>query len=298
MTVQNDSREKAPTGLQVVGTPIGNLEDITLRALRILRQADLIAAEDTRRTRKLLSRYDIHTPMVSYHEHNKRAQTPKLIKKLKDGAAIALVSDAGMPGISDPGQDLIARALEEGIDVTVVPGPSSIIAALAISGLPTSPFCFAGFLPRKKGERTRRIQELLDSKSTSVIFESPNRLGALLDIIAELAPERKVAVAREMTKKFEQILRGTSSDTASRLSGQKPRGECVVVIEGCSSQASTPPRPTGAPRDVGDFVEALMREKGLSRKEAMRTAAREFNISRREVYSLLLEKENLDQTVS
>ncbi len=289
VTAQKQNRETTPPpGLQVVGTPIGNLEDISLRALRILRQADLIAAEDTRRTRKLLSHYDIHTRMVSYHEYNKQAQTPRLIKKMKDGSVIALVSDAGMPGISDPGYDLISHALEEGIDVTVVPGPSSIIAALVVSGLPTSSFEFAGFLPRKKSERARRLAEFLDSRSTTILFESPNRLAALLDTIAELAPDRKIAVARELTKKFEEVLRGSASEMAIRLGERKPRGECVVVIEGAAWAAKPVPRLNGS-RNAGDFVEALMREKGLSKKDAMRATAKELNISRREVYRQLLD---------
>lgn len=290
VTAQKQSRETTPPpGLQVVGTPIGNLEDISLRALRILRQADLIAAEDTRRTRKLLSHYDIHTRMVSYHEYNKQAQTPRLIKKMKDGSVIALVSDAGMPGISDPGYDLISHALEEGIDVTVVPGPSSIIAALVVSGLPTSSFEFAGFLPRKKSERARRLAEFLDSRSTTVLFESPNRLAALLDTIAELAPDRKIAVARELTKKFEEVLRGSASEMAIRLGERKPRGECVVVIEGAAWAAKPASRLNGS-RSAGDFVEELMREKGLSKKDAMRATAKELNISRREVYRQLLDE--------
>ena len=299
VTAQKQSRETTPPpGLQVVGTPIGNLEDISLRALRILRQADLIAAEDTRRTRKLLSHYDIHTRMVSYHEYNKQAQTPRLIKKMKDGSVIALVSDAGMPGISDPGYDLISHALEEGIDVTVVPGPSSIIAALVVSGLPTSSFEFAGFLPRKKSERARRLAEFLDSRSTTVLFESPNRLAALLDTIAELAPDRKITIARELglqipiitiAKKFEEVLRGSASEMAIRLGERKPRGECVVVIEGAAWAAKPAPRLNGS-RSAGDFVEELMREKGLSKKDAMRATAKELNISRREVYRQLLDE--------
>ncbi len=291
MTPAKTSHQDKPSpGLHVVGTPIGNLEDITLRALRTLREADLIAAEDTRRTRKLLSRYDIHTPMVSYHEDNKRRQTPKLIEKMRGGASVALVSDAGMPGISDPGRDLIAVAVAEGIDVSVVPGPSAIIAALALSGLPASPFCFAGFLPRKKGERTRRLRELLESGSTSVLFESPKRLAALLETVAGLSPDSRVAVARELTKKFEQVLRGTASEMAARFREQEPRGECVVMIEGVSEVSAALPRPDGA-RDAGSLVAKLMEDRGLPKKEAMREAAKTLNISRREVYRRLLEKE-------
>lgn len=289
MKIQSDTHKQPtlPAGLYVVGTPIGNLEDITLRALRILEEADLIAAEDTRRTRKLLSRYDIHTPLTSYNEHNKIPRTPKLIAKMKDGARVALVSDAGMPGISDPGHDLITCALKKEIDVTVVPGPSSIIAALVLSGLPTGRFFFAGFAPRKKGERTRRLEELLASDATSILFESPNRLAALLETIAELAPERKVAVAREMTKKFEEVFRATAAETAAHFGERKPRGECVVVIEG--SREKVKPSPPPAARDVGGLVEALMQEEGISKKEAMRRAAKKLNISRRDVYRLLLE---------
>ncbi len=283
-----------PTGLQIVGTPIGNLEDITLRALRILREVDLIAAEDTRRTRKLLSHYDIHTPLTPYHEHNKQAKTPRLIEKLERGQTIALVSDAGMPGISDPGHDLITQAIDRDIPVTVAPGPSAITSSLVLSGLSTRDFRFAGFLPRKKGERARRLNELLAGESTSVLFEAPNRLAGLLRMLADLAPERKVAVARELTKKFEEIIRATASEAADYFGEKEPRGEFVVVIEGAAESqpfASGTARET-TPEDVIAFVRELMREQRLTKKEAMRKAAVAFNISRREVYKLLLEEES------
>ncbi|RJP66629.1 MAG: 16S rRNA (cytidine(1402)-2'-O)-methyltransferase [Candidatus Abyssobacteria bacterium SURF_17] len=278
-----------PVGvLFVVGTPIGNLEDITMRALRVLREADLIAAEDTRRTRKLLSHYDIHTPLTSYHEHNKRARTPQLIAKLKNGAAVALVSDAGMPGISDPGHDLIVSALVERIDVTVVPGPTSIIAALVVSGMKTDRFAFVGFPPRKPGERRRYLEGTLTNEPTSVMFESPNRLLALLDSIANIAPTRRIAVARELTKKFEETVRGTAAEAAAHFREQEPRGECVVVIEG----ACEAPRQHAdlGQTNVRELVQTLTREKGLTRKSAMREAAKALGISRREVYRRLLEE--------
>jgi 16S rRNA (cytidine1402-2'-O)-methyltransferase len=281
------------SGLQIVGTPIGNLEDITLRALRILREADLIAAEDTRRTRKLLTHYDIHTPLVSYHEHNQHRMTPKLVAKLKNGEVVALVSDAGMPGISDPGHDLIALAIEEEIPLSIVPGPSSIISALVLSGLPTRSFHFEGFLPRKKGERSRRLRELLESKSTSVIFESPNRLTALLGMIAQLAPERRIVVARELTKKFEEVIRADASKAADHFAEKTPRGEFVVVIEGAAKSAKIAPLPT--PVDAANLMKALMRDEGLTKKDAMRKATQLLNISRREVYRLLLEQESSEQ---
>ena len=281
------------SGLQIVGTPIGNLEDITLRALRILREADLIAAEDTRRTRKLLTHYDIHTPLASYHEHNKQRMTPKLIAKLKSGEVVALVSDAGMPGISDPGHDLIALAIEEEIPLSIVPGPSSITSALVLSGLPTRSFHFEGFLPRKKGERSRRLRELLESESTSVIFESPNRLTALLEMVAQLAPERRIAVARELTKKFEEVVRVSASEAADHFAEKTPRGEFVLVVEGASASAKTTPPP--APLDAANLVNDLVQKEGLTKKDAMRKAAQLLNISRREVYKLLLEKESTEQ---
>ena len=285
-----------PTGLQIVGTPIGNLEDITLRALRILREVDLIAAEDTRRTRKLLSHYDIHTPLTPYHEHNKHAKTPRLIEKLKNAQTIALVSDAGMPGISDPGHDLITHAIDNDIPVTVAPGPSAITSAVVLSGLSTKEFRFVGFLPRKKGERARRLMELLAGESTSIIFEAPNRLAGLLQVVADMAPDRKVAVARELTKKFEKIVRATASEAAAHYAEKEPRGECVVVIEGgADSQPLSPATaPEITPEGVAEFVRELMREQRLTKKDAMRKAAVAFNISRREVYKLLLEEDSAE----
>ncbi|MBI4830801.1 MAG: 16S rRNA (cytidine(1402)-2'-O)-methyltransferase [Candidatus Lindowbacteria bacterium] len=285
-TPPNASSQPAGT-LYIVGTPIGNLEDITLRALRILKDVGLIAAEDTRRTRKLLSHYDIHTPLVSYHEHNKLAKTPMLIAKLKEGPSVALVSDAGMPGISDPGHDLIVAALKVGIGVTVVPGPSSIIAALVLSGLPTAEFCFAGFAPRKPGERSRFLEKVLTREATSVLFESPTRLVSLLEAIAQFAPEREIAVARELTKKFEEVMRGTAAQVAAHFREHTPLGECVVLLHGAMpsetlARTETPPHPR-------ELVDTLMRERGLSKKDAMRHAAQQLGLSRREVYKALLQ---------
>ena len=285
-----------PTGLVIVGTPIGALEDITLRALRILGEVDLIAAEDTRRTRKLLSHYDIHTPLTPYHEHNKYAKTPKLIEKLERGQTIALVSDAGMPGISDPGHDLITRAIDNDIPVTVAPGPSAITSALVLSGLSTKDFRFVGFMPRKKGERARRLADLLAGESTSIIFEAPNRIAGLLRMTADLAPDRRVAVVRELTKKFEEALRTTASEAATYFAENEPRGEFVLVIEGGSESPPIYLETTSEPtcEAVAEFVRELMREQGLTKKDAMRKAAVTFNTSRREVYRLLLEDKSRD----
>lgn len=289
MSAQRDTRRTSPRQgvLYIVGTPIGNLEDITLRALRILKEADLIAAEDTRRTRKLLSKYEIHVPMTSYHEHNKAEKTPRLLSKLKNGARIALVSDAGMPGISDPGQDLIVAALEEAVEVTVVPGPSSIIAALVLSALQTGSFTFFGFPPRKAGERLNSLHTILNRAETAVLFESPNRLPGLLKTLAQLAPTRKVAVARELTKKFEEVVRGTAGEVAERFGERKPKGECVVVIEGLAETDSS--ESNVEPQNAGKLVAEIMRTEGLTKKEAMRKAAKTLRISRREVYQAVLE---------
>jgi 16S rRNA (cytidine1402-2'-O)-methyltransferase len=286
---ENDAQERTSrvTGeLFIVGTPIGNLEDITLRALRTLRQVDLIAAEDTRRTRRLLSHYDIHTPMVSYHEHNERTRTPELAEKLKAGAEIALVSDAGMPGISDPGHDLIVAALQENIRVSVVPGPTAIMSALVLSGLRTDRFSFGGFAPRKSGERARYLEKILNTDATTILFESPNRLVSLLETIAGLSQSARLAIARELTKKFEETLRGPAAELAEHFKAHKPRGEFVVMIEG-TSQLRKEQR-TDARPGARKLVEALMREKGLSKKDAMRAAAKELGVSRREIYRTLL----------
>ncbi|MBI5117031.1 16S rRNA (cytidine(1402)-2'-O)-methyltransferase [Candidatus Poribacteria bacterium] len=287
-SASNTANTASPAGtLYIVGTPIGNLEDISLRALRTLKEVRLIAAEDTRHTRKLLSHYDIHTPLISYHEHNKLTKTPLLIGKLKEGTNVALVSDAGMPGISDPGHDLIVAALREGIPVTVIPGPSSIIAALVLSGLSTDEFCFVGFTPRKQGEKTRWLQKVLANQGTSVLFESPARLISLLEAIANIAPARHLAIARELTKKFEEVIRGTAIEALAHFRGQKPLGECVILIQGADGYEvrvrEEGPRPSAV-----ELVESLMREQCLSRKDAMRHTAQQLGISRREVYKALL----------
>ena len=203
---------------------------------------------------------------------------------------MALVSDAGMPGISDPGHDLITSALQEQIDVSAVPGPSSIITALLLSGLPTGKFCFAGFAPRKPGARTRYIEKVLDNEGTSILFEAPGRLPGLLEEIARLSPTRRIAVARELTKKYEQILRGTAREIADHFGEQKARGECVVVVQGSTERRERPRGTTGA--GAGQVVEELMREEGLSKKDAMRRAAVQLGISRREVYRKLLDEKH------
>ena len=222
--------------LYLVATPIGNLEDITLRAVRVLRSADLIAAEDTRRTAKLLARYKIRKPMVSYHDFNKRHVAPGLVKRMAEGEDVALVSDAGSPGISDPGFHLINLAIAAGIQVVPIPGPSSVICALQVSGLPTDSFSFEGFLPRKKGKRDVRIQALAGEGGTMVFFESPHRLAATVSELLESFGERRIAVCRELTKVYEEVTRTSLSQAARDLAGKTVKGEVVLVVEGKRKQ--------------------------------------------------------------
>lgn len=218
--------------LFVVATPIGNLEDITLRALRILSEVDLIAAEDTRHTKILLTKYNIHAPLTSYHKFNIKAKTPHIIKILSEGKNVALVSDSGMPGISDPGYELIRAAIEAGIKVEAVPGASAAITALAVSGLATERFVFEGFLPKKPGKRKKLLKLLKDESRTIIIYESPFRILKLLIEISEIMGNRQIAVCRELTKKFEEVVRGKVDEVLSILRNQKILGEFVVVIEG------------------------------------------------------------------
>lgn len=218
----------APGGgrLIVCPTPIGNLEDVTLRVLSSLREADLVACEDTRRTRTLLDRYGVSAKLVSYHEHNERARSAELVKRMQAGTTVALVSDAGMPLVSDPGFLLVQAVVAAGLAVEVLPGPSAVLAALVASALPADRWHFAGFLPRKKGE----LQTLFGLPETLVAFESPKRIAASLRVLAELDAERPVAVCRELTKIHEEIVRGTATEVADRYAGEPPRGEVVLVV--------------------------------------------------------------------
>lgn len=223
--------------LYVVATPIGNLEDITLRALRVLQSVDLIAAEDTRHTRKLLTHHGISRPLVSYHDHNKVRQAPHLLALLQQGRSVALVTDAGTPGISDPAYYLLQTLLPHAIPVVPIPGPTAAIAALSVAGLPTDRFVFEGFLPTKSGRRQQRLELLSNEARTMVLYESPHRLMRLLqEIVTHLGPERRVVVARELTKRFEEILRGTASEVLDTLQNRTVRGECTVLIAGRSTR--------------------------------------------------------------
>ena len=218
--------------LYVVATPIGNLEDVTLRALRVLREVPLVAAEDTRVTRTLFRAHDISTPLVSFHEFTSPARRDRLVQRLEQGD-VAVVTDAGMPGISDPGFPLIRDALAAGHEVVPIPGPTAMLAALVVSGLPTHQFCFHGFLPRTSAQRRRFFRERAEDEGTLVVFESPHRVQAALeDLVAEIGPRRRVAVARELTKKFEEVFRGAAAEALEHFRLHPPRGEFTLVIGG------------------------------------------------------------------
>lgn len=218
--------------LYIVSTPIGNLEDITLRAIRILKEAGLVAAEDTRHTKHLFNNYQIPTMLTSYHDFNKEEKAELLIQKMKEGIDVALVSDAGTPGISDPGYLLIKRSIEEGIEVVSIPGPSSSMAALSISGLPTDAFVFEGFLPRKKGQRAKKLESLKDDPRTIILFESPYRIVKTLEELGSIMGDRRIAVVREITKIYEEVTRGAISEVRKKLADKRVRGEITLVIEG------------------------------------------------------------------
>lgn len=261
--------------LYIVATPIGNLEDITLRALRTLREVKLIAAEDTRRTKQLLAAYDIKTPITSYHERNKLAKLDYILNRLSDGE-VALVSDAGMPGISDPGYELIVTCTQRGIPVVPVPGPSVVITALAVSGLDTGKFVYLGFLPHKASARQRLLKSVANEHATIVILESPHRLPAALNDILAVLGDRKVAVCRELTKVYEEVFRGRISQAMAHFT--EPRGEFTLIIEG--KKESEKPRLTPA---IKKQLQALRRS-GITAKEAVARVAGESGISKKELY--------------
>ncbi len=271
--------------LFVVATPIGNLEDVTLRALRVLRQASLIAAEDTRTTRKLLAHHGIRSRLLSYNEHNKAARIPRLLQALRDGD-VALVSEGGTPVISDPGLDLVSAALGVDFDVVPIPGPSAVTAALAVSGLPARQFTYLGFLPRRSGERRRLFASLRHDPRTIVAFESPHRLRrSLSDMHAEWG-DRRLAVCRELTKVFEEVFRGSVSQALERFA--EPRGEFTLIIEGATSAAhGEPVEPRAA--DAARRELARRRRAGQPAKRAVTEVAQTYGLPKRQVYRMWLE---------
>ena len=271
--------------LYLVATPIGNLEDITFRALRLLREVNLIAAEDTRHTGRLLAHYEIDTPQLSYHEHNKLTQLDAVLRTLESGD-VALVSDAGMPGLSDPGYELVRVAIEQGFPVVPIPGPSALTAALVTSGLPTNAFVYLGFLPRRTSERRRLLTELVSERRTLIAFESPRRLAAALEDILATLGDRRIAVARELTKLYEEIWRGPVSEARSHFAGEV-RGEITLVIAGASAP------PAWDEDQVRDQVAQLMDE-GVTHRQAAKQVAQVSGWSRRDVYQLTIERRDID----
>lgn len=269
--------------LFVCPTPIGNLEDITLRTLRTLKEVDLIAAEDTRRTIKLLNHYKIKKPLTSYHEHNKWEKGEILLKKLKGGEDIGLVSDAGMPGISDPGEELIKSSIEENIEVEVLPGPTASITALILSGLSTDKFAFEGFLPSNKKDRIKELERLRNEQRTIIIYESPYRLLNMLKDIKEVLGNRQISISRELTKVYEETFRGTVEEGIENFKEQK-KGEFVIIVEGGKIEEKNPFEKISIKDHIRMYI-----EEGCSKKDAVKKVALERKLPKNQVYKESIE---------
>ena len=274
--------------LYLCATPIGNLEDITYRVLRTLKEVDLIAAEDTRNSIKLLNHFDIHTPMTSYHEYNKIEKAEVLIRKMQEGTNIALITDAGTPGISDPGEDLVRMCYEAGIEVTSLPGPAACITALTLSGLPTRRFAFEAFLPSDKKERQAVLAELINETRTIIMYEAPHRLVKTLNEILDILGNRRMTLCRELTKKHETAFASTIEEILQFYETQEPKGECVLVIEGKSRAVLVQEeRAKWEEMTIEEHMEIYLSQ-GMDRKEAMKAVARDRGVSKRDIYQALL----------
>lgn len=274
--------------LYIVGTPIGNLEDITQRALRILREVAVVACEDTRESRKLLHHFEIATPTVSYHEHNKLTAGPALIRRLEAGEDVALVTDAGMPGISDPGEDLVRMAIEAKIAVVPVPGPTAFVHALVGSGLPTSRFAFEGFLPTRNKERREALERLKTERRTFMLYEAPHRLMETLEDLRDALGDRPMAAGRELTKLHEEFVRGTPAELIRHFEAKAPRGEFVLVVQG-APEAAVKIDPADLTPEALAAAVAELEAGGVDRKAAMKEVGLRFGLSKRDVYQALLE---------
>ncbi|MCI8888427.1 MAG: 16S rRNA (cytidine(1402)-2'-O)-methyltransferase [Hungatella sp.] len=276
--------------LWLCATPIGNLEDISYRVLKTLKEADLIAAEDTRHTIKLLNHFEIKTPMTSYHEFNKVEKARYLVEQMKAGVNIALVTDAGTPGISDPGEELVKQCYEAGIKVTSLPGPAACITALTLSGMSTRRFCFEAFLPSDKKERQWILEELKEETRTILLYEAPHRLVRTLEELENTLGNRRITLCRELTKKHEEVWRTTLQDAIARYEAEEPRGECVIAVQGRSFQEKREEKErTWEEMSIEDHV-ALYEAQGMDRKEAMRTTAKDRGVSKRDIYQYLVGK--------
>lgn len=275
----------------MVATPIGNLEDITLRALRILKEADIIAAEDTRQTLKLLNHFGIKNTLVSYYEHNKAEKGNYLIGQLLEGRNVVLVSDAGTPGISDPGEDLVRLAADNGIPVTLIPGPSAVIAGVVLSGLPSGRFAFEGFLPVNRRARRERLESVSRDTRMLVFYEAPHKLIHTLKDLRDVFGNRRVAIARELTKRFEEVWRTTLDEAVARYEKETPKGEFVLILEGADERGlQEEEKKSWEDISIEEHVR-MYTDSGLDKKEAMKRVAEDRGISKREVYSSLLGKD-------
>ena len=270
--------------LYLVGTPIGNLGDLSPRAVAVLEECDFIAAEDTRVTLKLLNHFGISKPMVSYYQHNQRERGQRLVERILGGESCALVTDAGMPAISDPGEDLVRLCAEAGIEVAAVPGPTAALTALALSGLPTGRFTFEGFLSTARQSRREHLASLGQEQRTMIFYEAPHKLRATLDDLLKFFGNRKISLCRELTKLNEEVMRMTLTEAVSYYAENPPRGEYVLVIEGCSDEAADS---ASYPESPSEHV-ALLEKAGLSRMDAIKAAAKERSLSKGEFYKMLL----------
>ena len=277
--------------LYLCATPIGNLEDMTFRAIRVLKEADLIAAEDTRNSIRLLNHFEIHTPMTSYHEYNKFDKGRELVARLQKGENIALITDAGMPGISDPGEELVKMCAEAGITVTALPGACACVTALTLSGLGTRRFAFEAFLPSDKRERRTVLEGLRDETRTIVLYEAPHRLVRTLEELLETLGNRRMSVCRELTKKHETIFRTDLENALAHYQTEEPRGECVLVLEGKTAEELQKEKQDAWKEMTPEEHVSMYEAQGIARKEAMRLAARDRGVSRREIYQALLSEE-------
>ncbi|WP_156855285.1 16S rRNA (cytidine(1402)-2'-O)-methyltransferase [Oceanobacillus sp. AG] len=284
MMIQKSFANEIEGAIILVPTPIGNLEDITYRALNTLKTATVIAAEDTRNTRKLLNYFEITTPLTSYHEYTKKEKVEKLINEAERGAKIAVVSDAGMPAISDPGTDIVEAALERNIKVIVLPGANAALSALVGSGLSTEEFYFYGFLPRKKKEMVEVLERLRSIPATLLFYESPFRVKQTLNVLHETLGNREIALARELTKRFEEYIRGTMEEVLTWTETNELKGEFVIVVEGASEDETDTEGDWWAGLDMKEHVEHYMDKEGLSSKEAIKQTAVDRGIPKREVY--------------
>ena len=277
--------------LYLCATPIGNLEDMTYRVVRVLKEADLIAAEDTRNSIKLLNHFDIHTPMTSYHEFNRIEKAYDLIRQMQDGKNVALITDAGTPGISDPGEDLVRLCLEAGIEVTSLPGACACVTALTISGLPTRRFCFEAFLPFDKKERAVILEELKEETRTTIIYEAPHRLVRTLDDLYNALGDRRLTICKELTKRYENAFQTTLEEACRHYREEEPRGEYVLVMEGRSRKdIEEEEKRSWEEISLQEHMEIYLQQ-GMDKRDAMKAVAKDRGLGKRDVYRMLLEEE-------